>query len=336
MSRTDDPLPQHAIAQMEQMRPPLLCVTDGHAGNRRQAEALAHALGWTEAPHVTLAPSGWAGLLAPRRFPGAAGALGTAFARTLAHPPELVIGCGRQAALATRLLRRAGSRAIQILDPRIDARHWDRVIVPMHDGLGGDNVILMQGSLNDVDDLWLAQARHDFPRLADIPGPRVALLVGGPSKHWAMDDAAFRIALTHLVDAVKAQGGSLLVTASRRTPDPWRAMLRSSGAALAWGDDRDGANPYRGLLGWADAIVCTADSVNMLSEACATTAPVHVIGGERLQGRPRRFLDAMQASGRVRPALGGLAPFPVTPLRETARVAELLQAWLETPRAAPA
>ena len=206
----------------------------------------------------------------------------------------------------------------------------------MHDGLGGDNVILMQGSLNDVDDLWLAQARHDFPRLADIPGPRVALLVGGPSKHWAMDDAAFRIALTHLVDAVKAQGGSLLVTASRRTPDPWRAMLRSSGAALAWGDDRDGANPYLGLLGWADAIVCTADSVNMLSEACATTAPVHVIGGERLQGRPRRFLDAMQASGRVRPALGGLAPFPVTPLRETARIAELLQAWLETPRAAPA
>ena len=96
---------------MEQMRPPLLCVTDGHAGNRRQAEALAHALGWTEAPHLTLAPSGWAGLLAPRRFPGAAGALGTAFARTLAHPPELVIGCAAPAAAPSRSSIRASTPA---------------------------------------------------------------------------------------------------------------------------------------------------------------------------------------------------------------------------------
>jgi len=307
-------------------------VSDGHAGNRRQAEALAHALGQGDAPHLTLLPSVWAEALAPRHFPGAARALGDGLARALAHPPEVVIGCGRQAALATRLLRRAGSRAIQILDPRIDARHWDRVIVPMHDPLRGDNVIPMLGSLNEVDDLWLAQARHDFPRLAEAATPRIALLVGGPSKHWSMDDAGFRIALTGLVEAITAGGGSLLATASRRTPEAWRAMLRSAGAELAWCDDRDGANPYRGLLGWADAIVCTADSVNMLSEACATTVPVYIIGGERLQGRPRQFLDAMLASGRVRTFDGDLAAFPVTPLRETARVAALLHDWLETVR----
>lgn len=308
----------------------MLCVTDGHAGNRRQAEALAHALGQDAAPHLTLAPSRWAKALAPRRFPGATEALGSAFSPALNNPPSVVIGCGRQAALATRLLRGAGSRAIQILDPRIDARHWDRVIVPMHDRLRGENVIPMLGSLHEVDDLWLAQARHDFPQLADLHAPRIALLVGGPSKHWSMDDAGLRVALIQLREAASARGGSLMITASRRTPPAWHAMLRETGAALVWCDDSDGPNPYRGLLGWADAIVCTADSVNMLSEACATTLPVHVIGGEHLRGRPREFLDAMLARARVRLFDGDLDTFPVIPLRETARVAELLHGWLES------
>ena len=44
-------------------------------------------------------------------------------------------------------------------------------------------------------------------------------------------------------------------------------------AASVWADARDGANPYAGMLGWADRIVCSSDSVNMLSEACATRAP---------------------------------------------------------------
>lgn len=315
---------------MEHTRPPILCVSDGHAGNRRQAEALAHALGYARAPHLTLELSPLARMLAPRGFPGAGHSLGAAFTRTLSNPPTVVIGCGRQGALATRLLRRAGSRAIQILDPRINTRHWDRVIVPSHDALDENNVIRMTGSLHDVDDLWLAQARSDFPQLANLPAPRVALLVGGPSKHWTMDDADFRAALIKLREAVATRGGSLLVTASRRTPSAWRAMLQETGADLVWCDDSDGVNPYRGLLGWADAIVCTADSVNMLSEASATTVPVYVIGIGKLEGRPRQFMEMMLTRRRVRPIDDALTSFEVTPLRETARVAMLLRTWLDS------
>ena len=276
-----------------------------------------------------MAPSRAARAWAPRRFPGASRALGRGFADRLATPPVVAIGCGRQGALATRLLRGAGSRVIQILDPRIDPRHWDRVVVPAHDRLEGDNVIRMLGSLHPVDDLWLAQARSDFPAAAALPTPRVALLVGGPGRHWPMDDAGFASALAELTAGVREAGGSLLAVASRRTPPAWRALLRGSGAAVAWGDETDGPNPYRGLLGWADAIVCTADSVNMLSEASATAAPVHVLGGELLQGRPRAFLQDLIARGRVRPFTPALMPFAVTPLRETGRVAKTLREWLE-------
>lgn len=307
---------------------PVLCLSDGQAGNRRQVEALAHALGHASAPHLDLQPAFAARMLAPRRFPGAKTALGPGLHALLAAPPALAIGCGRQAALATRLLRAAGSRVVQILDPRIDARHWDALVVPAHDPLRAANVITLHGSLHPVDDLWLARARHDFPGIGALPGPRVALLVGAPGRHWPMPAGDFDAAVARLAARVRASGGSLLISASRRTPAHWREALAMHAAALTWRDARDGDNPYRGLLGWADAIVCSADSVNMLSEACATRAPVQVIGGDRLQGRPRAFLDHLHAHGRVRDFDGELADFAVTPLRETARVAELLRVRL--------
>lgn len=301
-------------------------LSDGRAGNVRQAQALTAALGlsareWTLSAR---APWRWA---APRRLPLAAGAFGTGFANALERPPALAIGCGRQAALATRLLRGAGARTVQILDPRIATRHWDLVIAPAHDGLRGGNVIELLGSLHPIDDLWLARARSDFATIGQLPRPLTTVLVGGASAHAAFDAASVDALAAGLVALHRRDGGSLLVTTSRRTPRAAIARLRTLVAGLPglpgllWSGDGDGANPYAGLLGWADRIVCTADSVNMLSEACATNVPVFVIGADRLGGRPRRFVEALLARGRVRAFDEAMLPFAVTALRETARVA---------------
>ena len=40
--------------------------------------------------------------------------------------------------------------------------------------------------------------------------------------------------------------------------------------------DGEGENPYFGLLGLADFLVVTCDSVNMVSEAASTGKPVYV------------------------------------------------------------
>ena len=299
-------------------------LTDGNAGNLRQVHALASALG-RPVRDVTLqarAPWRW---LAPRALPGASRAFGDGFARALAATPELAIGCGRQAALATRLLRRRGARAVQILDPRIAPRHWDLVIAPEHDDLTGDNVIPMLGSLHPVDDAWLEAARRDFGAIAArSPQPRTALLLGGSSAHARLDPAMADALAYRLQRVVGAEDGCLMVTTSRRTPPEVAARLRqrfAGRAGLFWSGPTDGVNPYPGLLACSDRIVCTADSVNMLSEACATRLPVFVAGLGEVSGRPRRFVDSLLGLGRVRALDDTLAAFAVTPLRETARVA---------------
>lgn len=311
--------PNPAIAQHSGQ---IWAISDGHAGNRRQALALAAALDLGPIEERTIrtrAPWRWS---APRRWPGAAQAFGDEFAQ--AAPPALAIGCGRQAALATRMLRERGAKAVQILDPRLDPAQWDLVIVPEHDDVRGANVITLLGSLNPVDDAWLAQARARFAAFAELPQPRTVLLLGGDSAHARFGRMAFEALASKLEAALARDGGSVLITTSRRTPAELREALRhryDEMPGVVWRGPEDGENPYPGLLAWADRIVCSPDSVNMISEACATAAPVFVFDPARVTGRPRRFLDALLQRGRIRTMDAELAPFAAEPLRETARVA---------------
>lgn len=306
----------------------LWTLTDGHAGNRRQADALAAALDCGPVQDWLLEPRLPWSVSAPRSFAGAEHAFGPAFAQALAQPPQLAIGCGRQAALATRLLHERGSKAVQILDPRIDTKYWDLVVAPEHDLLQGGNVITLLGSLNPVDDAWLARARAAFAWFAEFPRPRTAVLLGGSSTHARFDRSAFEVLASKLEVALAREGGSVMITVSRRTPADLIAALRHryvETPGVVWCGEADGANPYDGLLAWADRIVCSPDSVNMVSEACATQAPVFVFDPVRVSGRPRRFLDSLLAHGRIRAMDTQLDAFEVEPLRETARVAALVR-----------
>ena len=295
-------------------------ISDGAAGNERQALALASALG-VSARVLALplrAPWAW---FAPRRLPGGRLVLAPRDRAGFEPPwPDIAIGCGRAAALLTRMLRDLSDGdcySVQILDPRIDSRHWDAVIAPRHDRLEGANVLTTLGSLNPVDDTWLASGREAFPDFGALPGPRVALLVGGPRRGIEFDDALAQ-KLIALVREV-AQGG-VLATVSRRTPPAFAATLRDAlkdFPGVFW--NGDGANPYPGLLGWADRIIATPDSVNMLSEACATGAPVHTTTAAPLPEKIARFHAALRERGLLTEP--GAPRAGVPPLRETQAVA---------------
>jgi mitochondrial fission protein ELM1 len=211
---------------------------------------------------------------------------------------------------------------VQILDPRIDARHWDAVVAPRHDRLEGANVLHTLGSLNPIDDAWLASGREAFPDFEALPRSRVALLVGGPRRGIEFDERLSQ----RLIECVQtaARGGSVLATASRRTPPEFASRLREALAGVPgifW--NGEGTNPYPGLLGWADRIVVTPDSVNMLSEACAAGVPVHTVSVAPLPEKIERFHAALRERGLLTDV--GVARTDVAPLRETQAIATKLR-----------
>ncbi|MBO9664330.1 mitochondrial fission ELM1 family protein [Dokdonella sp.] len=312
--------------------PTCWAISDGAAGNENQAVALARALGFAPRVLRVRLRQPWAAL-APRLTLGASAAIREERGEALAPPwPDLAIGCGRRAALVTRLLREWSARrcyAVQILDPRIDSAAFDLVVAPQHDGIDGDNVIRSIGALNTVDADWLAAGRARFSDFAQAPAPRTAVLIGGSNRAQRIDEAYLDALLDRLAARHADEGGSFLVSLSRRTPPALADKLRRAFAAFPgrfWSGDADGANPYAGYLGWADRIVVTPDSVNMISEACATGKPVYTFAPRAIEGKLAAFHAELAGSGHLRrlddPLQGPPQP---PPLAETAAIAELVR-----------
>jgi mitochondrial fission protein ELM1 len=247
--------------------------------------------------------------------------------------PDLLIATGRMSVAASVMVRRLArgtTRTVQLQNPVISPRHFDLVVVPRHDGIKGANVVATKGALHRVTpDILLAAAARFAPLLGKLPGPRIAVLVGGTNSAYRFGPGEAVALGAQLATAVRALGGSLLVTPSRRTSEENIRLLRSGFSGLRhflW--DGKGENPYFGILGLADYIVTTPDSVNMVSEAVSTGKPVYVAqlpgGSEKFD----RFHRMMREDGLVKEFTGALLPYRYTPLDDTGMVAERVRQML--------
>lgn len=311
-------------------------ITDEAAGNQRQALALAEQL-QLPTRHLLLEPRAPWSWLAPRLTVGGRLALPASQRTWFAPPwPTVAIGCGRAAALFTRMLRPLSAgrcHTVQILNPRIDPAHWDTVIAPQHDHIDGPNVLQPLGSLNPIDEAWLADGREASPHFSELPQPRVGVLLGGPRKDIPLDADYARALIARLVARQQQEGGSLLVLASRRTPIALIERFRDALAGvpgLVWSGPDDGRNPYPGVLGWADRLVVSPDSVNMLSEACAVGCPVQTLVTTPLPTRLARFHTALRDAGRLRDLDQPPSAERVHPLRETVAIGAALRQRITT------
>jgi mitochondrial fission protein ELM1 len=237
--------------------------------------------------------------------------------------PGLVISCGNVAAPVAAALRVRGVPAVHVQHPKLDPARFDAVVAARHDELSGPNVVVTRTALHRASPERLAAARTEWePRLAYLPRPLVAVLVGGSNGRFRLDlDVAARLA-NQLDAMMRFDHVGLAITPSRRTAPEVVSLLGRHlhrGGAYVW--DRTGENPYFGLLAIADAIVVTCDSVSMMSEAAATRAPMFIF---ELPGRSRRignFVDMLIRERRAHPFTGRLRSWPVTPIDDTAEAA---------------
>jgi mitochondrial fission protein ELM1 len=313
-------------------------VTDGAVGNERQAEALAAAMRLDPRVFRLALPAPWS-WFAPRRFVGWERALPTPLRDAAANePPRIAIGCGRASALATGWVReRHGAYAVQILDPRIARERWNLIVAPVHDRVPGDNVLATIGALNAVTPARLAAAALGRPEFVQLPAPRTAVLVGGSTRAQRIGGAYARTLARRLRGWHARDGGSLLITTSRRTPAVVRSELLAAVAGLPvamWSPGDASENPYLAFLAHAQRIVVTPDSVNLLSEACATGKPVFTFAPRPVQGKLAAFHRELRDSGRIRDVGKEPATWAPEPLRETegiaAEVLRRFEAWRRT------
>jgi len=252
--------------------------------------------------------------------------------------PRLVIGCGRQSIPVVIAIKKASGGAtivVQCQHPRVDIRDFDLVVPPEHDGLTGTNVFPILGSPNRITPTRLAEARARFAdRFAALRKPVLTVLVGGKSSAYAFG-ANEADALGHALRALSAKFG-LIVMTSRRTGAGNTARIAG---ALEGSDvyfwNGEGENPYFGALGWADAFLVTADSVNLACEAGATGKPIHIFALPGGSNKFRQFHTSLEVKGIARPFAGEIQQWNYAPLDETGRAAARIRSLLDVSMSAP-
>jgi mitochondrial fission protein ELM1 len=328
-------------AETKPFNPRTWVITNGNQGSDAQAEGLVRALGLTDVtwfPVKMGAPFSWfaPGGSAPWGHVGNHG-------KVMSPPwPDMVISVGRHAAPyahAVRQKSKGETFAVALQHPRTKLTRWDMVWAPEHDGLTGENVVTTLTSPHRLTPESLSDAGAAMhPEIAAMPRPWIAVLIGGPNKAFRFPARIARD-LCDQLDAL-APNGSFLITTSRRTPEAvgWtiKQWMGTKPARLWMGG---AANPYLGFLGLADAVVVTADSVNMAGEAASTGKPVYVFelptrpmsGG----GKFRNFHQALAKAGATRALSGAkFEPWAYPPVNPNPTIAAALKraywAWAGT------
>ncbi|KQP96267.1 nucleoside-diphosphate sugar epimerase [Methylobacterium sp. Leaf117] len=302
-------------------------VTDGKAGDENQCVGLAETLDLPfEVRRVSPRPPfGWMapwGPVDPRDQPGDRRG-------SLAGPlPDLLIASGRRSVPYLRAVREASQGrtfTAFLKDPRTGHDTANFVWVPDYDDLRGPNVFTTLTPPHQVTPERLDEARRNpDPRLAALPWPRIAVLIGGDSRHLSYRPADMRRLLRDLTKLTDG-GCSLMVTVSRRTPQNLRDALRTL-VATKGGFYWDGAssNPYVPMLAIADAIVVTSDSANMVGESVSTGAPVLLFDLPKTYIRHRRLFAGLAMAGALKPFVGRLEALHYTPLDATPVIAQAM------------
>lgn len=199
--------------------------------------------------------------------------------------PKLVIASGRRMVPVLRAIKKKSPKTVTVyLMWPGSTKNIDLIVAPEHDKAPvADNVIRTLAPLHAVTSETLASARQAWgQQFAHLPRPWVAVSLGGNTKHGEYTPADWRTIISTAQDL--AGHGSLLVTTSRRTPKDAvtlaGTLITSPHILHRWDVDKD--NPYLGMLGAADTIVVTGDSLSMCAEACVSGKPVYIYAPEKI------------------------------------------------------
>ncbi len=273
---------------------PVIWLLDAYrAGERGQVRALVDALGWPVTtkvleyrkhvvlPHV-LGQASLRGITAASR------------AQLTAPWPDLVVSSGVRNEPVCRWLRKQSggkTRYVHVGRPWGPLDQFDLVVttpqyrVPEH-----PSVLNNLLTLHSVTPEKLSAARAQWASTFEpLPAPRFAVIVGGDSGPFTFGPKAGERLGIQASQLVQQHGGSLLVTSSARSRatalDALEQAITVPNAFYRY-KNADDANPYLGILAWADRLIVTGDSIAMLSEACSTGKPVMMfdLGGMRPGG----------------------------------------------------
>lgn len=251
----------------------------------------------------------------------------------ISFTPDIIISAGGSICRVNYLLFRENqAKSILLMRPaNLNLNKFDLVIMPKHDNPPKRrNVVITEGALNLIDADYLKQKTQKLKQSSLLKGPVfepcVGVLIGGNSKKFNISSRDIIDLSTQIKKIAEDLNADLLISTSRRTPCEAEQALKNEFAAYARckliviANESNNPDVVGGILGLSNIIICSPESISMVSEAACAGKYVVVFKGRGLSKKHESFL--MNYSGR-----GYIY------LKETNSLAEgIKEIWLNKPK----
>ena len=297
--------------------PPLWLVTGDKAGDNAQLLVIAEALGLPYEVRRVIPRKQY--IHGKPRFKASLYHLDMEKSDPLVPPwPALILTVGRRPAMAAQWIRKqsGGKTKVVLLGrPRKMLAEFALVIITGQFLMPKrHNILSLDLPLMRVDTAKIDKAVKIWqPSFQAMKQPVTALLIGGPTRPYCLDEAVIGTLLQQLEK--QEMGGSLFISTSRRTPDAVIDYLRQHkppDSTLYYWQPDDSNNPYFALLGLADYFVVTGDSLSMMVEIARLGKPLAIYqlpeqGGFVAHAMRQALMAIRRSPGQLPGALFGYA-----------------------------
>ena len=210
----------------------------------------------------------------------------------------LLIAAGsRTAPYLLAISRILGCRSAVLMTPKyLGTAPFTFGIIPSHDFMEERaNELVTLGAPNRINRAEIKGAGdallEEFPSHGDQCW---AILIGGENSTFRIPPAWVDRALTPILNRAQEEKVDVYLATSRRTRHETEQAIQQlckkySNVRLVWLASEHKENPVPGLLGLAERVFCTEDSISMVSESLTAGKPVTLLRTEYVRGPKEKF-----------------------------------------------
>ena len=305
------------------------CLTDGSAGMISQVRGLAEALNVNYELKVVKLNFPWS------KLPVNLLPLSNMMFKNLSDfnldskAPDILISCGKRSIYASLFIKKKSIKrvfSIHIQNPRVNTNNFDIVVAPSHDNVIGDNVITTDLAINHITPKLLDKhAEKMKDSFGSIQKPICTVFIGGKSRNYKFDQSNV-IELAKTLDKVMNNNNvQMFIVFSRRTDEFIKDYLKKkySKQNIVW-EGKD--NPYLALMHYSKYLICTSDSVSIISESVSSKKPVFIykLPSSKRYNRIDSFLSTLVEKNYVKILSDKLEDYSNSYTNETMEVARTI------------
>lgn len=272
------------------------CITDGKAGNVNQAKGLAKLLGLDFRQKELSLKFPWNRL--PVGFLPISKYIFKNFDEfDLSNLPKIIITCGKRSAYISIYLKKKYPFIynIHILNPRTNISYFDLIVAPLHDRLSGENVLSTEISISHINQSMINEEKLKFESDFKSESKKICtVLIGGNSRNHKFEEKEAKNLAIKINNLSETNSYKIVVLFSRRTSKQIKKTMKNEVVqkGIIWNKNE---NPYVSLMGYSDFIICTSDSVSMISESISSHKSVFIykLPSRKKNNRIEYFIDSV-------------------------------------------